>query len=324
MTEEVNVNFNYLDELTNGGVDGLDKIPLNDFMGSSWINDEQDKLWVRNYKKNKLKLFKSISSSRGRTKACILVGTSPALKNNVHKLKEAADDNFIIISSNGAYKFLLENGIIPDYVFVVEARDHIVPDVLVDDPGKTVLVTSPFVAPKVLENWKGLSETYILGGGKKYNKLLKKDWKVPDIGGGNVVNTSFLWAYKYLQCRDFIFVGVSLSFKDNYYHDGRSEKYICQGFENYKNNYQAVDMYGGIVNTTPALTMYKTWLETYLKVSGSNVINATEDGILGVYPEPISMDGTVAQFAVKYLPWISIVPLDVAIRGYKSKFKGEK
>lgn len=321
MTERI--KFDYIKDICENQVDGLDILDLNDFVGSSWINESIDNLWFENYAKNKPRMDRFPKSKIGQQRACILVGSSPSILNQVDQLKRAwEDDRFLIITCNASLRFLLENHIIPDFVFSIEARDHIQTDFECDTKGLT-MIAGPFLNPNVVEKWKGELYFYIFGGGEKYAEQLKNDWGEDiDISGGNVLSTAMCWAYRYLTCRDFIFIGMSLSFKDNYYFDSRSTENVSLDLNDYKKWLQAVDMNGNLVYTTPALCMYKTWIEGFTRKLGCNITNATEDGILAVYPEPVKqIDAENFQFKVRYIPWINIVPLKVAIDGYKAKFE---
>ncbi len=312
------VNFDYMKDLDVPVLDGMKRVCLDKFVRQKWTNHKQEDIWIKNYKENKDKLKPSAKSHDGAKKACILVGSSPAIKRQVNALKKISDD-FILISSNGAYKFLLDNDIIPDYVMVIEGRDHVVGDVSEQKNG-TKLITSPFVDPKIIENWQGDYLTYMVGGGDKFTPIIEQDWDEIDIGGGNVINCALCWAYKYLMCNNFILIGVSLCFYDDYYVDGRSTEHVIDDFDMIKGFYKATDMYGEIVNTTLPLLMYKTWLETYSKEMKIDLVNSTEDGILGVYPIPITKDKNGINFKLGHVPWINIAPLSIAIEAFKQKF----
>lgn len=315
------INFDYMKALNLPSVEGISQVPLDEFVKRRWIDEEQENKWIENYEQNKGKIKPAIRTSDAFERTCILVGSSPAIKKQVDVLKRL-NHNFILIASNGAYQFLLENDIIPDYVVLIEARNHVVDDLKGASNG-TKLVTSPFVDPEILNNWKGDYETYMVGGGDKINDLILRDWEGKtdiDIGGGNVINASLLWTYKYLMCRNFIMIGVSLCYYDDYYINKRSTKYVSKTFEQTKGFHKAVDMYGEVVDTTSSLLMYKTWLETYSKLMEIELVNSTEDGILGVYPEPISRDEDGLKFRLKYIPWINIAPLSTAIRAFTQKF----
>ena len=319
------LDFDLLKHLEMKETEGVESIPLDEFVGNSWVTGEQEKLWSKNYHENKNKIVPTKTTYKALDKMVVLVGASPAIKNQINEFKDIAeDDNFIIVSSNGAYKFLLENYIEPQYVFCVEAREHVVKDFDLQS-AKTTLIAGPCVNPKVLEKWRGPVEFYMMRCGEKLTKTLAEDFnQVLDIGGGNVINTSLLWAYKYLYCRAFTITGMSLCYYDQYYYDNRTTKHVCQDIEKISGIYQAVDIKGNIVNTTPALTMYKVWFETYIRYAKDTVIiNATEDGILGVYPKMVGKQGTVMQYELKFVPWINILPLKTAIEGFRLK-QGEK
>jgi hypothetical protein len=297
--------------------EGVGRIPLDTFVGEAWVPDGQRNIWLERYKENRAKIKPFPKTYLGAGKACILVGASPAIKKNYQRLRALGKD-FLIVACNGAAKFLTEHGIRPDYIFCVEAGEHIVKDFDFDTEGLT-LIAGPYIPSKVYETFKGDVFTYLVGGGETVDGLIREDFgkSAVEIGGGNVVSTGLLWAYKFLMSRYFIFTGMSLCYYDKYYFDDRSTKFVGQDLEGLRGNYMALDIYGDQVSTTPALTMYKVWLETYLRYAHDAVfVNATEDGILGVYPEVVDFKEEEIYYKTRYLPWITIAPLDVAVRGF--------
>ena len=324
--KEVEMDFDYHKKvIKNLAPEGLQRIDPNDLIsGEQWVSDELDDIWFENYQKNRPRIKPTINEN-WKDKTFIIVGSSPAIKRNTHFLSEV-DDNFIIISSNAAAKYLVEMGIKVDFVFAIEGQHHIAKDFDFDTSGLT-LVSSPNVSHEAMAKWKGDNYTYFLGGGRKYNEALLKDWagKIDiDIGGGNVVSTAYLWAYKYLSARHIIVTGVSLCYYDDkpYYYDDREKP--RDPLDYWKKWLKAIDMYGQLVTSTPPLLMYKTWLETYIQYAiaegGGSFINATEDGILGVLPEPIKTDEGYT-FEPRFVPWINITPLYIAIEGHKLRME---
>ena len=313
-------NFDYMRLLDVPQVDGIHSIPLNDFVGmKGWINDSIQDTWRKNYIANRNKIVVTKQSSEARKKCCILVGSSPAIKPQIKTLKNI-NENFIIISSNGAYPWLMQNGVEPDYVMLIEGRDHVVGDVSLKSNAK--LIVSQFVDPKIYDIWNGPIETFVCSA-TGMEDLIKEDGLEVDVAGGNVLNASFLWSYKYLGCRNYITIGNSLCYYDDYYVDGRSTDHVMKNLKDHE-HIKAVDMQGNVVSTTAPLLLYKTWLETYSRISGADFINATEDGIFGVYPEPVEKTEDNIKFRVKYLPWISIAPLSLAIEAYNNKLEDLK
>jgi hypothetical protein len=323
MQDQCEIDFNIYRELIGKEqVNGVLNIDLDPFIKQKWVPEFLDQIWLDHLKDNLHLVKKAAVTDISKNKAIILVGASPAIKRQVSELKKL-NENFCLISSNGAYKFLVENGITPNYVMLVEGRDHVISDFDVQSEG-TILVATPYVSPSILRNWKGEIQFCVLGGTTKYAEEIKKYFREDDldVGGGNVIGTAMLWAYKYLSARHFIFVGTSLCYYDDYYWDGRDTSHVCDSEIFEKQPIKCVDMYGKLANITPSLCLYKTWLEAQTKYAPDAFFtNSTEDGVLGVYPKPVGRDGDFVQMEIHYIPWMNIVPLRIAINAYNLKFK---
>jgi hypothetical protein len=321
MQDRCEADFNYLKEIgMDKPIEGVMPFDMNDFVGTEWVDDWVDELWCTNYKINmKSGVNRFEKSWDGLKKVVVLVGASPAILKQIDTLKKL-DDNFLIVACNGVYSKLLEEGVRVDYIVALEARDHIIKDFKVQDD-HAELIVSPFVAPGVLDAWKGKKSFYHLGGGRKYAALLKETGiEDEDIGGGNAINTACAWAFKYLSVADFILTGTSFCYYDDYYFDKRTTEHVCK-FDDNQQKIKAVDIYGGIVNVTPSQLMYKTWLENFIKyMKNCKFTNATEDGILGVMPKIISVEGENIQYSLVYLPWINILPLENVVGRYREIF----
>lgn len=324
MSQEPTIKLDtaYADRLLNPEIK-LPKINVTDFIESRKIPDDLDDLWVQNYTENKDLIRPFPRTQIGLGKAAILVGASPALKRNCDALKEI-DEKFILICSPTTIKFLQEKGIRIDYVFALEGRKHWLADIDCDT-SRLTLIASPFIYPEVLRRWQGEIWFYMIGGGRKYEEVLAQDW--PDvnreIGGGNAVSTGFLWAYKFLTCRHFIFCGMSLCYYDDYYFDGRPQQ--VDDLKQWNDWLYAMDIKGNVVRTTPSLISYKCWLEMAMeKAPQSEFVNATEDGILGVWPEPVKVENGILYGKRRFLPWINVLPLNLTINAYKEKLNGSR
>ena len=326
MQETRRVDFDILTALPSHELpDHIGQIGLDDFVSGSWVNEAQDQLWLKNYKLNRdyIKWFPQIDQAD--RKACVLVGASPAFLKQIDLLREMSkEDMFIIIASNTVFRRLVEKGVEVDYVFVVEGRDHVVSDVVGVESPQTTVIASPYAPLELVKGWGGKIFFYALGGGQTYGKEIAADLlkirRDVDVGGGNVVSTSFLWAYKYLKARDFIFTGMSLCYYDDYYFDKRTTEHVGSPMD--QDQWKALDMYGKAVRTTPGMTMYKTWLEVYSgQFKGCVFTNATEDGILGVYPVIVGEEDNAIQMQTNFVPWWNIFPLDVVAKAYMAVYK---
>jgi hypothetical protein len=294
-------------------------------MESNKIHGELDELWARNYTANRDKIQKFPQMNWGRNKVAVLVGASPSLKKN-YKVLHELNENYIVITTPTTLKFLLDEGIQPDVVFACEGRDHWLNDI-VCDTRNLMLIGSPFLPPEVLEMWQGCCYHYILRGGEKYDKMIQEDYPdLWDVGGGNSLSTAFLWSFKYLMCRRFVFVGTSFChYAGNYYYDDRPQP--VEKLDRW-NFLKAMDIHGNIVNTTPTLLSYKVWLEAAMRSAfnkyQAEFVNCTEDGILGVWPEVEEERDGVYYGRKRYIPWMSVAPFEMTINAYTEMFKEVK
>lgn len=321
MKEEVtHLNMGYVSEVMNP-TPYLPMLDVHEFMTMDKISIEQDEVWVKNYTANRDMINPTFYLPIGRNKICVLVGASPAVKKNYEVLHQL-DDNFLIITSPTMLKFLLEKEIYPDVVMAIEGRDHWLSD-FECDTRDLYMVASPFLPPEALDMWQGCYNHYCLRGGHLYDEMIQEDYPhIWDVGGGNVLSTAFLWAFKYWHCRRFIFIGMSFCFYDDYYFDKR--KYPMAELEE-EVLPKALDINGNIATTTGAFISYKLWLESAMrsavKLHNAEFVNATEDGILGVWPEVDEVRDGVYYGRKKFCDWINIIPFQMAVDGYKEMFR---
>ena len=83
-----------------------------------------DELLIANIKANSTVDKEWLAIEPENDRKAILVGSGPSLADNLDKIKELAEDGTAtIFAMNGAAKFLVENGIIPYYQVIVDARE---------------------------------------------------------------------------------------------------------------------------------------------------------------------------------------------------------
>lgn len=191
-------------------------------------------------------------------KAMILVGSSPCLKDDVHKLKEI-DDNFCIVCANSSLKFLLKNGVKPDYVICLDS-DHIdIPQHLDIDRDDITLLASTAVCPKALDNWKGpiYYMPYYSIKDELKSKIRARLGKAV-LGGGNSMTQAFYLVSIIFGSKTVIFVANEYCFDDvkHYYADTEAAKQ-----EPLKTIYPVVDIKGRERWTLPAHYNYVIWQE---------------------------------------------------------------
>jgi hypothetical protein len=274
-----------------------------------------ERLWLENTKANKplIKKYGWVSEALQGThkgKTTVLLGASPAIKNQVETLKKLqGDPDFILIGLSSNIDFLLENELYPDYMMIAEADPETERFWTNTDFNKTkdiTLIANICTHPFFLDKWKGdIKFLAIYTMVKKLDKKFAK-WFYPINGCGyyflglmSQYNTGAAVAFTIFESEILIFVGNELSYKDmdqTYYVDRADLKDKWE-------KHPQIDINGNKVYTTYMLMSLKFTLEDFLgKLSGAGwFFNCTEAGIFGVS----------AKFG--NLPWIQQLKLTTGI-----------
>ncbi len=222
----------------------------------STINENTGKLlgkqWADNVKDNKRfwKKHSPVGSclGLGKNKCVIGIGASPSFHKNKDVLKRCVnldgtksweERDFITIAANHQYKPLLEMGIQPDFVILVDGSDVVFDQLCRDIPPSgqnTTLITGVHASPKVVRAWtkQGRHIVFYTTGSDDLKKAFRKhinrdpDKHKMDLGG-NVLNGAFMMGTMILRSTVFMGVGNDLSFeigdtiddqRNGYYADG--------------------------------------------------------------------------------------------------------
>jgi len=273
--------------------------------------------WTANMRKNhENKMWKKHGSlfdacaGMSSNKAFIGVGAGPSLKKNIGVLKYIHDTdgtkpwhlrNFLICVSNHHFKPLLEMGIVPDFVTLVDASDVVYNQLCVNIPhhGQSTTLIAPFHAsPRVLKKWakQGRAIKFFTASAESMRTPFKEITGIDAErhflhSGGNVLNTMWMYSAKIMGACVFICMGNDLSFpvkankkeqEDGYYADGDystnakvtgtgRDEAACEkkwlAFSIKKRNIfvqgqNEFEIIGkDIVGTSHTLWVYKTWME---------------------------------------------------------------
>jgi hypothetical protein len=275
--------------------------------------------WVENLKENvKSKLWKKHKSlvddciGLGKNKAVIGVGSGASF--NINKdilrhylnrdgIREWENRAYITIAANHQFKPLLEMGIIPDFVLLVDASDVVFDQLTKDIPehGKSsILIAGLHCSPKVLNKWseQGRDIRFILNSANEtrdmFQKLVGKDPNLYTVElGGNVLNGAWVIGISKMHSNVFVAVGNDLSFKladnieeqrKNYYSDkdystnakvtgtGRDEAARFKRWAGFSitprkiftSSKNRYNIKLDLVGTSHTLWVYKNWLESTL------------------------------------------------------------
>lgn len=261
----------------------------------------------------------------GSNKATIAIGAGPSLKRHERKLRELNHFNaefefkrqpFLFISSNHQFKPLLDDGVIPHFVLLVDGSEsEAVYDQLCKNIPKrghsTILACSLYANPQITHDWDkrgGVIQFYAPMG----------DWipeEIPNVEkyqilqGGNVLNVAWVMSLGCMGSRIFMAVGNDLSYpisedvnerRKNYYADGdyssnlaskrdeAARQFKWVGFDTTTNIFTGQPQ----INFKPRATVqslfgYKNWLEINIGIQDAmegsfHYYNCSEEGILGV------------------------------------------
>ena len=214
---------------------------------------------------------------RFKGKKVIIVAAGPSLDKNVAQLKtiDRKTDEYVILAVGTVYKKLLNMGIKPDYVIIIEANESIISQISgVEDTEVPLLILSTA--------YRELARKY---QGKKYlidqyeydhaeDHAQKYGYKLYSTGGS--VTTTATSVAITLGARTIIFIGFDLSYPDGISHaDGTSgkKKLDTTGFI----GVESID--GTIVYATNVFIIYRNWIENEIKKHPDiEFIDATEGG----------------------------------------------
>jgi len=188
----------------------------------------------------------------------VLVGASPCLKDDVKYLKNLGD-NFCIICANSSLRFLLSNGIRPDYCICLDSDDVDIPQHLDCDSKGITLLASSVVCKKALDNWKG--EIYFMpyySVPEKLRSKLRHRLGRSVFCGGNSMTQALYVASVVFGSKTVMFVANEYCFDavKDYYADKTAAKQ-----EPLNTIYPCVDYKGRERWTLPALYNYVIWTE---------------------------------------------------------------
>jgi hypothetical protein len=195
---------------------------------------------------------------REKEKAMVLVGSSDCLTKDVKYLKNLGK-NFCIICANSSLKYLLRNGIKPDYVITLDSDDIDIPQHLDIDRDDVTLLASTALCGKALDNWKGpiyFMPYYSIDKELrlKVRRILGKTVR----GGGNSITQALYVASIIFGSKTVIFVANEYCFegRKKYYADKKAAKQ-----EPLKVLTSCVDILGRQKWTLPSLFNYAVWTE---------------------------------------------------------------
>ena len=255
------------------------KEQLEDFFVSNSSISNQIHNLNFNFKKNILLKSEYIDNLKEDfyNKDLYIVAAGPSLDKNFMQLKNLGD-NAIILVTGTVYKKLLNAGINPDYVIIIDANEEVYPQIIGVEESNIPLLYLSTVYHKITENYQGKKYLICQEGfqrAEKYAKLYNYDLYQ---SGGSVSTTALDIGIRF-KCKRIIFIGLDLAFTNNY--DHASETQTVNNVSSTDDLRQVKDIYGNLICTSKNLDIYRKWIERRIEgVKNIEFIDATEGGAL--------------------------------------------
>lgn len=252
------------------------KAQLEDyFVSYSSVNNQLHKL-NNNFKRNIMHGHDSIETMKEQFagKDIYIVAAGPSLDKNYMKLKNISE-NSIILATGTVFKKLLNAGIKPDYIIIIDPNQGVYAQIEGVEELDIPLIYLSTVYHKVVENYKGKKYIVLQNGYKKAEMYATKMNYMCFETGGSVSTTSLDIAIQF-GCKRIIFLGLDLAYSYNQDHAKDTPSVIEITSDNFR---QVDDIYGQKVSTSKNLDIYRKWIEKRIQdVTGVDIIDATEGG----------------------------------------------
>ncbi|KEI81827.1 DUF115 domain-containing protein [Clostridium botulinum] len=234
-------------------------------------------------------------------KPAIIVSAGPSLEKNVHKLKFVRD-NFIIITGGRSLGTLIKNGIIPDFVCIVDPGDINCKFIESYLDYKIPLIFFENTSYKAMDLYKG--HKVFFTGNPLVSLILEYNVDTLKTGGSVAHNCASFAAY--IGCNPITFIGQDFAYTGEKLHSASSALGENNNINKELDIIEVKDVFGNLVRTDRKLNIYRINMEEIIKDYSDKIfINSTEGGA--------NMEGTIVQ------------PLSKTIEEYgKEKVKKEK
>jgi|TARA_R100000501_G_C2629924_1_gene124920 hypothetical protein len=243
-------------------------------------------LWRRNSQINGTlpKIMMDELRYKGIGKVALCIATGPSLDKHIDTIIKYRN-KIDIICVDKSFGILMDRGIIPDFVFVADAKISYENycEKWISYTKDICLISNVCTNPNWGINWLGPKTYYVnkdnIESEKEFGSISGINDCIP--AGSNVSNSLIVYASSVLKYDKYILCGYDFSFDigGNFYSD---DNHHVKNF--YLNQIRMMDIHGRLASTSHNLSFSCRWLfEWVTKAIGANkVINASEKGILNL------------------------------------------
>lgn len=229
-----------------------------------------------NFKNNIMKYDYSVDSLKEELqgKDLYIIAAGPSLDKNFLELKNIGS-NGIILTTGTVYKKLLNVGIRPNYIIIIDSNKPVLEQVRDIRETQIPLLYLSTVYYKVPENYQGKKFIICQKGYQKAEEFaIKKGYNLYQTGGS--VSTTALDLGIQFGCKRIIFLGLDLAYTNNQDHASGTPSLNTVRETDLR---QVEDIYGNMIGTSKNLDIYRKWIERRIKdVKDIEFIDATEGG----------------------------------------------
>ncbi|MBL0385521.1 motility associated factor glycosyltransferase family protein [Tumebacillus sp. ITR2] len=292
------------------------------------------------YIMNQEKRFKHLENAY-KDKPIICVASGPSLDKQIPLLREAKG-KAVIICAESTLRVLLNNGIEPDFVSILErgTPSYEISLAGLEIPQETALVGLSLIDHRIYEKWHRYQFTSFksnIAHSRFLNELFHGDFGEM-YSGNSSAHMNFSLA-KYLGGNPIVFIGQDLAYsetgqthsKDSVYVNGTKgldqqqiesiQKPLKTEKEDENNAVYLDGYYGGKVKSRDLWAIFKQWMDNlvHLLGEGIQVINSTEGGARIEGCEQIPFKDVVETYCQNPIPSISTVYDQLPIPDHEPK-----
>lgn len=224
-----------------------------------------------NFKRN-IKLFKPIKKNIPVQSKAALVSSGPSLNETVRWLKKHRK-KFDIYCVGSALKILLKEGIIPDYIFITDAKSNIIQEI--NDEYKAILIFLSTANSDAVDSYRGSKQIIFQKGYSLAEKFAIVNDQPLFETGGSVATTTFSYI-EWVGYKSVYLFGQDLGFSKNSTHANNS----TSGRE-IKENEKLQKILANDkteIFTTKNLSIYRHWFDRKCTNTNLKVYNTAKKG----------------------------------------------
>jgi len=228
-----------------------------------------------NFKRNILHNHRSAEyvGNQIRGKKAYIVAAGPSLDRNFMHLKKVKDG--IIIATGTVLKKLLKAQIYPDFVVVTDANPRVYSQIRGVEESSIPMIYLSTAHYRFAKEYKGdryIACQYGHDGAESYAK--EKGYMLFETGGS--VTTAAMDICVRLGCSEVIFLGLDLAYPNGHAHAADTSR---RDIADTRGLRDIEDIHGAQVKTSKILSMYKKWIEGYIRKNPHvRFVDATEGG----------------------------------------------